>query len=134
MIRFSRPGDRRRPRPRPTRTRLALVAAAALVCGTTAVAAAAGMFSAAPAGVKQVFARLNGSGGHEVDAGQAVRIGVIDEHEAYAAPIADGGFCLYFAPNRRSGPTGTDCVPRGAGADEAGNTVAHGVTSPDWVQ
>jgi hypothetical protein len=110
----------RRPwRPR-TRRRLTLVvAAAALICGTTAVAAASGLFSAAPAGVKRIFAGLSGSSGHEVDAGQAVRIGVIDEHQAYAAPTADGGFCLYFAPNPRSGPTGTDCIPRGAGTDEA---------------
>jgi hypothetical protein len=36
-----------------------------------------------------------------------------------AVPTTDGGFCLYFAPNPRSGPTGTDCIPRGAGADEA---------------
>ena len=116
----------RRPR-RPTRRRLTLVAAAAaLICNTTAAAAAAGLFSAAPAGVKQIFAGLNGSSGHEVDAGQAVRIGVIDEHEAYAAPTADGGFCLYFAPNPRSGPTGTDCVPPGAGADEAVFSVLAG--------
>jgi hypothetical protein len=99
----------RRPRRRPTSRRLTLVAAAAaLICSTTAVATAAGMFSAAPAGVKKIFAGLNGSSGHEVDAGQAVRIGVIDQHEAYAAPTADRGFCLYFAPNPRSGPTGTD--------------------------
>jgi hypothetical protein len=110
---------RSRPRRR-TRRRLTLVAAAvALICSTTAVAAASGLFSAAPAGVQRIFAGLSGSSGHEVDAGQAVRIGVIDEHDAYAAPTADGGFCLYFAPNPRSGPSGTDCIPRGAGADEA---------------
>ncbi len=110
----------RRPRPRRTRRRLTLVAAAAaLICCTTAVAAASGLFSAAPAGVKRIFAGLSGSSGHQVEAGQAVRIGVIDYHQAYAAPTADGGFCLYFAPNPRSGPTGTDCIPRGAGADEA---------------
>jgi hypothetical protein len=118
-------GDR--PRRRPTRRRLTLVAVAvALICSTTAVAAAGGLFSAAPAGVKQIFAGLNGSSGHEVDAGQAVRIGVLDEHEAYAAPTADGGFCLYFAPNPRSGPSGTDCIPRGAGADEAVFSVLAG--------
>ena len=111
---------RRRPRRHRTRRRLTLVAAAAaLICGTTAVAAAAGLFSAAPDGVKRIFAGLSGSSGHQVDAGQAVRIGMIDEHQAYAAPTADGGFCLYFASNPRSGPTGTDCIPRGAGANEA---------------
>jgi hypothetical protein len=108
-------GPRRR-----TRRPVTLVAAAVvLICSMTAVAAASGLFSAAPPGVQRIFAGLSGSSGHEVDAGQAVRIGVIDEHDAYAAPTGDGGFCLYFAPNPRSGPTGTDCIPRGAGPDEA---------------
>ncbi len=107
------------PRPRRARRRLTLVAAAAaLICGTTAAAAASGLLPAAPAGIKRIFAALDGSSGHRVQAGQAVRIGVIDEHAAYAAPTADGGFCLYFAPNPRSGPTGSYCIPRGAGPDE----------------
>jgi hypothetical protein len=106
-------------RRRRTRGRLALVAAAAtVICSTTAVAAASGLFSAAPAGVKRVFAALNGSSGHRVDAGEAVQIGVIDDHAAYAAPTADGGFCLYFAPNPGSGPTGGLCIPRGARPNE----------------
>ena len=105
---------------RRARRRLAFVAAAAMVIfSSTAAAAASGVFSSAPAEIQQIFARLSGSSGHEVDAGEAVRIGVIDEHEAFAAPTADGGFCLYFAPNPRSGPTGSYCIPRGAGADEA---------------
>jgi hypothetical protein len=108
-----------RPRRRRTRRCLTLVAAAAaLICATTAAAAASGLLPFAPAGVMGIFAALDGSSGHRVEADQAVRIGVIDEHAAYAAPTADGGFCLYFAPNPRSGPTGTYCIPRGAGPDE----------------
>ena len=42
---------------------------------------------------------------------------MIDDHAAYAAPTADGGFCLYFAPNpgaiQRSGPSGSSCAFRG---------------------
>jgi hypothetical protein len=107
------PARARQPRPRRARRRLTLVAAAAaLICGTTAAAAASGLLPSAPAGIKRIFAALDGSSGHRVEAGQAVRIGVIDEHAAYAAPTADGGFCLYFAPNPRSGPTGSYCIPR----------------------
>jgi hypothetical protein len=31
------------------------------------------------------------------------------------APAADGGFCLYFAPDERSGPNGRTCVPGDGG-------------------
>ena len=109
----------RQPRPRRALRRLMLVAAAVtLICGTTAAAAASGLLPSAPAGIKRIFAALDGASGHRVQAGQAVRIGVIDGHAAYAAPTADGGFCLYFAPNPRSGPTGSACIPRGAGPGE----------------
>jgi hypothetical protein len=86
--------------------------AATLVLGT-AVAAATGWFSPAPEEVKSIFKDLNGNG-VEVDASRAIEIGVIDEHPAYAAPTADGGFCLYFGPNagpvQRSGPSGSTCT------------------------
>jgi hypothetical protein len=52
--------------------------------------------------------------GVNVDVSHAVRIGVIDDHPAYAAPTADGGYCLYFAPSpgrvQRSGPSGGTCT------------------------
>ena len=115
------PSPRRRARPR-----LALVALiATLVLGSTAVAAASGVFPSAPAGVRRIFAGLAG----DVDADRAVKIGVIDDHEAYAAPTADGGFCLYFAPNPRSGPSGHHCIPRAARADEVLFTVLPGTDS-----
>jgi hypothetical protein len=47
---------------------------------------------------------------------------VIDEHPAYAAPTAEGGFCLYFAPNpgraQRSGPSGSICTEGDPGPHE----------------
>jgi hypothetical protein len=106
-----------RSRPPVARRRLALVAVATLlIVGTTAVAAASGVFRTAPAEVRRIFAGLDGD--RDVDADRAVRIGTIDDHEAYAAPAEGGGFCLYFAPNPRSGPTGHHCIPRVAHADE----------------
>jgi hypothetical protein len=53
-------------------------------------------------------------------------VGVIDDHVAYAAPTSNGGFCLYFAPDPRSGPTGTSCIPRGAHPGEVVFSVLHG--------
>jgi hypothetical protein len=107
------------------RRRLVLVAVATvLVVGTTAFAAASGLFPTAPAEVRRIFAGLGGD--RDVDADRAVRIGVIDDHEAYAAPTEDGGFCLYFAPNPRSGPTGHHCIHRVAHADEVLFTVLPG--------
>src|SRR5262249_19728485 len=72
-----------------------------------------------PGGSQRSFAGLDGAGGRSVDAAEAVRIGVIDDHIAYAAPTSGGGFCLYFAHNPRSGPTGSACIRRGAGPSEA---------------
>lgn len=107
------------------RRRLVLVAVTTvLVVGTTALAAASGLFPTAPAEVRRIFAGLGGD--RDVDADRAVRIGAIDDHEAYAAPTEDGGFCLYFAPNPRSGPTGHYCIPRVAHADEVLFTVLPG--------
>ncbi len=94
----------------------------ALALGTTAVATAAGVFDSATPQVKQIF---NGMGG-SVDAQSAVRIGVIDDHVAYAAPTDGGGFCFYFDHNPRSGPTGGSCVHREAAPDEAVFTVLPG--------
>jgi hypothetical protein len=120
---LAREGRRSLRRPTPARrrgrTRVALVIAAmTLASATTAVAAASGLFSAAPPEVKKVFTDLNRTGDHRVQPGKAVRIGAVDDHAAYAAPTADGGFCLYYASNPRSGPTGSTCIPRGAGPGE----------------
>jgi hypothetical protein len=105
--------DHRRSRRR-RRVRLTGLALAATLASTTAVAATAGLFSPAPDSVKGQFGEL----GPGVDASKAVEIGVIDEHAAYAAPTEDGGFCLYFAPNPRSGPSGTACLLDPVGSDE----------------
>jgi hypothetical protein len=114
-----------RSRPPVARRRLALVAVTTvLVVATTALAAASGLFPTAPAEVRRIFAGLDGD--RDVDADRAVRIGTIDDHEAYAAPAEGGGFCLYFAPNPRSGPTGHHCIPRVAHADEVLFTVLPG--------
>jgi hypothetical protein len=64
--------------------------------------------------------------GRSVDAANAVRIGVIDDHVAYAAPTSGGGFCLYFGKNPRSGPSGGTCIRRGAARDEAVFSVLPG--------
>ena len=125
--------DARRPvtapvtaRPRRSAVRRPLAALAvttALIVGTTAFAAASGLFPTAPEYVRRIF---SGVEDRDVDADRAVRIGVVDDHEAYAAPAADGGFCLYFASNPRSGPSGRTCIPRGAEADEVLFTVLPG--------
>ena len=100
-------GDRRRSRQRRRRRVAGLVLAATFVSGTAA-AATNGFFDAAPGWVKDIF---GGQGG--VDASSAVQVGVIDDHVVYAAPSEDGGFCLDFGPNMRSGPSGLGCVPGG---------------------
>lgn len=110
------------------RVRLAGLAIAATVAvGGTSVAATTGLFSAAPDDVKSIFDGLEGTG---VDASKAIEIGVIDDHSAYAAPTADGSFCLYFAPNpgaiQRSGPSGSSCLPAGTKSDEIGINVSVG--------
>jgi hypothetical protein len=76
----------------------------------SAIAAATGTFPAAPHAVQQLFQDIDDSGAGNVDVTRAVRIGVIDEHTAYAAPAADGGFCLVFAAAERSGPSGSRCT------------------------
>jgi hypothetical protein len=106
------------------RRRLAAVVVITVLMIGTGVAAASGLFPTAPAEVRRIFARMGGD--RDVDANRAVRIGVIDDHEAYAAPTEDGGFCLYFAPNPRSGPTGHHCIPRTARANEVLFTVMPG--------
>lgn len=113
-------------RRRPTR-RLLTIAVATLVValGGTATASASGLFGSAPRSVMRTFAGLD-AGGRSVDAAKAVRIGVIDDHVAYAAPTSGGGFCLYFGDNPRSGPTGGTCIPRGAAPGEAVFSVLPG--------
>jgi hypothetical protein len=107
---------------RPRRVRMLGIALVASLAGVgTAVAATAGLFEPAPRTVQQAFERVDG-----VEAGKAVAIGVIDDHAAYAAPTADGGFCLHFADNPRSGPSGQTCVPRGAGPGEVAFAVQLG--------
>lgn len=101
------------------RRRATLFAAAACVtfaCVGVSIAATTGLFRPAPSEVKDTFRRLDPANG--VDASRAVRIGVIDEHAAYAAPKHGGGFCLYFAPNPRSGPNGSICTTGDPSRDE----------------
>jgi hypothetical protein len=74
---------------------------------------ASGLFSPGPPHIG-IFKKLTRGNGGGIDSAKAVRVGVIDDHVAYAAPAAEGGFCLYFAPNSRRGPTGSSCIPRGA--------------------
>jgi hypothetical protein len=122
----TRPAVPARPGPAPARRRhrtrrpVTIVAATLIVAlGGTAAASTTGLFDSAPVSVQRIFAGLDGHG-HSVDAAAAVRIGVIDDHVAYAAPASDGGFCLYFGDNpQRSGPTGGTCLQRGAASDEA---------------
>jgi len=132
----ARPAVPARPSPAPARRRrrtrrsLTIVAATLIVAlGGTAAASTTGLFHSAPASVQRIFAGLDGHG-HSVDAAAAVRIGVIDDHVAYAAPTSGGGFCLYFGDNpRRSGPTGGTCLLRGAASDEAVFSVLIGTDS-----
>jgi hypothetical protein len=114
-------------RARRTRRSMTIVAAALIVAlGGTAMASASGLFDSAPQSVKRIFAGLDGHG-RSIDAADAVRIGVIDDHVAYAAPTSGGGFCLYFGTNPlRSGPTGGSCIQRGVASDEAVFSVLPG--------
>jgi hypothetical protein len=101
----------------------AAVAVVAVGAVGGAIAAVTDAFSPAPPQVKQTFEELNsGPDAPGVDASRAVRIGVIDEHPAYAAPTEGGGFCLYFAPNpgvvQRSGPSGSVCTGSDPGPEE----------------
>lgn len=103
---------------RRTRWTLAAVGATTVVAFGGVAAAASGVFDSAPPQVQHTMAGLDGHG-QRVGADQAVRIGVIDDHIAYAAPTSGGGFCLYFADNQRSGPSGGNCIDREAAPDEA---------------
>ena len=120
----SRPAAARRAR-RSRRSLAILVAALIVALGGTAVASASGLFASAPLSVQRIFAGLDAHG-RSVDAADAVRIGVIDSHVAYAAPTSGGGFCLYFGTAPRSGPTGSSCIQRGAAPDEAVFSVLPG--------
>src|SRR6516165_3202358 len=105
--------------------RPAVPATLIVALGGTAVASASGLFASAPLSVQRIFAGLDAHG-RSVDAADAVRIGVIDSHVAYAAPTSGGGFCLYFGTAPRSGPTGGSCIQRGAAPDEAVFSVLPG--------
>jgi hypothetical protein len=111
--------DQMRSRRRRRRARLASAAVGALLAIVgTAVAASTGLFSPAPDNVKGAFSDITATGGPSVDASKAVRIGTIDDHAAFAAPTAGGGFCLHFAANPRSGPTGNQCTSQDPGPGE----------------
>jgi hypothetical protein len=113
-------------RARRSRRSLAIIVATLIVAlGGTAVASASGLFDPAPPSVQRIIAGLDGHG-RTVQAAEAVRIGVIDSHVAYAAPTSGGGFCLYFGHSPRSGPTGGTCIQRGAAPDEAVFSVLPG--------
>jgi hypothetical protein len=114
-------------RTRRIRRPVAIIAATLIVAGGgTAMASVSGLFDPAPPSVQHIFAGLNGHG-RSIDAGAAVRIGVIDDHVAYAAPTSGGGFCLYFGQNpERSGPTGGSCIYRGAAPGEVVFSVLPG--------
>jgi hypothetical protein len=99
------------------RRKTGLVAAAAVIAAAavgSAIAAATGSFMPAPAQVQETFSGLGGG----IDSSKAVEIGVIDEHTAYAAPRTNRGFCLYFAPAQRSGPSGSTCTDNNPGPSE----------------
>jgi hypothetical protein len=115
----------RRKRRFPSHT-LVVPVVAALILAFGATAAASGLFAPAPPDVIGIFKKLQRGNGGGIDSAKAVRVGVIDDHVAYAAPAAEGGFCLYFAPNPRSGPSGTSCIPRGAHPGEVVFSVLPG--------
>jgi hypothetical protein len=100
LVGITRHGSRRR-----HRRRVATLATALILLGGTTAAATTGFFHAAPGWVKGIFGGVD-----NVDSSSAVKLSVIDDHIMYAAPSADGGFCLYFRPNERSGPNGLGCV------------------------
>jgi hypothetical protein len=116
--------DQRRSRRRRRTATIALAFAATLIAVGASVAATSGVFSPAPDRVKDTFGRLDSATG--VDESKAIEIGTIDDHVAYAAPTADGGFCLHFADNPRSGPSGSTCVPHGAQPGEIAFNVSLG--------
>jgi hypothetical protein len=117
--------DARRKRRFPSRT-LVVPVVAVLILAFGATAAASGLFAPAPPDVIRIFKKLQRGNAEGIDSAKAVRVGVIDNHVAYAAPTANGGFCLYFAPDPRSGPTGTSCIPRGADPGEVVFSVLPG--------
>lgn len=116
--------DRHRTHRRRRTAAVALATVATLVAVGASVAATTGLFSPAPNQVKDTFRRLDAATG--VDGSKAIQVGVIDDHAAYAAPTANGGFCLHFADNPRSGPSGSACLPHGAGPGEIALTVSLG--------
>lgn len=120
-----REANARRKRRFSSRT-LVVPVVALLILAFGATAAASGLFAPAPADVIRVFKKLSRGNGEGIDSSKAVRVGVIDDHAAYAAPTTNGGFCLYFAPNPRSGPTGASCIPRGAQPGEVVFSVLPG--------
>ncbi len=105
---------------------LVVPAVAVLILAFGATAAASGLFAPAPPDIIRIFKQLPRGEGKGIDSAKAVRVGVIDDHVAYAAPTSNGGFCLYFAPDPRSGPTGTSCIPRGAHPGEVVFSVLPG--------
>jgi hypothetical protein len=120
-----REANARRKRRFSSRT-LVVPVVAVLILAFGATAAASGLFAPAPRDVIRIFKKLPRGTGEGIDSAKAVRVAVIDDHVAYAAPTAEGGFCLYFAPNPRSGPTGTSCIPRGAHPGEVVFSVLPG--------
>ena len=116
--------DQRRSRRRRRSLIVVATACSMLAVVGVSIAATTGLFSPAPEEVKQTFRRLAPSA--LVDTSRAVRIGVIDDHPAYAAPKQGGGFCLYYAPNPRSGPNGSVCTASDPTADEVAVTVSVG--------
>lgn len=116
--------EQRRSRQRRRTTTVVLAVAGTLAAVGTSVAASTGLFSPAPDDVKNTFRRLDPT--TVVDGSKAVAIGVIDDHAVYAAPTADGGFCLNFVDNPRSGPSGTTCLAGGARPGEVALDVSIG--------
>lgn len=119
-------GERRATARRSRRFIAGIGATVVVLGGGAAAAAAGGVFDPAPPQVKHAFDGLDGYGA-SVQGDNAVRIGVIDDHVAYAAPTSSGGFCLYFSDNpARSGPSGGSCLDRGSGPSEAVFSVLWG--------
>jgi hypothetical protein len=115
----------RRKRRFPSRA-LVVPVVAVLILAFGATAAASGLFAPAPPDVLRIFKKLPRGDGKGIDSAKAVSVGAIDDHVAYAAPTSNGGFCLYFAPDPPSGPTGTSCIPRGAHPGEVVFSVLPG--------
>jgi hypothetical protein len=135
------PNERGGPAPRRRRLRLAGLVVAVMLVSGTAVASTTSFFTTAPDWVRGIFSNVP-----EVDEANAIKVGVIDDHGTYAAPADDGGFCLYYAPDIRSGPPSVvRCVEGGHAANVipltlemggdggfvVGRVLADGATSVD---